>query len=101
MGHALHAATLHARADERIYETRAFRVRSLKGESRYLHHKQRKSNRLVRLFRICGGAEGGAARADRARDRLHARADISDKDNACRPCMLVVRQVLSSAPKNK
>ena len=35
MGHAAHAATLH---DERIYETRAFRVRSLKGESRYLHH---------------------------------------------------------------
>lgn len=70
-------------------------------ESPYLHHKQRKSNRLVRLFRICGGAEGGAARADRDRDRLHARADISDKDNACRPCMLVVRQVLSSAPKKQ
>ena len=38
VGHAAHAATLHARTDERIYETRAFRVRSLKGESRYLHH---------------------------------------------------------------
>ena len=39
VGHAAHAATLHARADERIYETRAFRVRSLKGESRYLHQE--------------------------------------------------------------
>lgn len=38
-GHAAHAATLHARADESIYETRAFRVRSLKGESRYLHQR--------------------------------------------------------------
>ena len=38
VGHATHAATLHARADESMYKTRAFRVRSLKGESRYLHH---------------------------------------------------------------
>ena len=75
MGHAAHAATLHARADESIYETRAFRVRSLKGES-VISTTQTDPFLRVRFLFLRGGDERDGSPVGRAAYAA-ARRDLS------------------------
>ena len=108
MGHAVHAATLqcrHAardRANGLVISASLSRQRSLKGESRYLHHIEQAGFFVqpVFVYVLYGGDIRDVSPVGHAvhAATLHARADTNLCKCLCFPCALAERRVPLSPP---